>query len=118
MRSLAEGKYFKKLNAELCLEILCTYKADFVGVLKFVKQLFMNCKDYDGLLPFFFFPVIILPSALKRDPREFAESWQGSSYNAHNRRKMQAVRANVGHADQAEVLTPAKCQLSQPVLHN
>lgn len=51
---------------------LCTYKADFVGVLKFVKQLFMSCKDYDGLLPFFFFPVIILSSALKRDPREFA----------------------------------------------
>lgn len=54
MRSLAEGKYFKKLNAEPCLETLCTYKADFVGVLKFVKQLFMNCKDYDGLYLFSF----------------------------------------------------------------
>lgn len=83
-----EGQYLKNTNPEPGLETLCTHKAVFVGILNFVKKLLMNCKDNDGL-PFFFFPVIIIPSfALKRGPREFAESCHGP-YNAHYRGKLQ-----------------------------
>lgn len=45
--------YKKKRILSLVLK-LCAHKADFVGVLEFVKKLFMNCKDYDWLLLFSF----------------------------------------------------------------
>lgn len=80
--------YKKKKNPEPGLETVCP-QSRFCGCFGICEKALHELQGLWLTFAFFFFLVIIiLSSALKRGPREFAESWQGSSYNAYNRRNM------------------------------